>query len=415
MNYPTPPLPGSPVALPVSVQLDGVADGWFEARLASAIEGTRVLYRTDAHDVELKPNPRAALIAAADRLGCRYRVRAEDVFEATPGKGGRIDLLLDLDDLVLLASAYSDKRVNVTAFCHDVERARETCARYVETLPLVEAGGKDSGLVTFAFWKEGARGPTYNLRDLECPAFSDVRRNYPAEVAAELGRLAAMNAPDEQGKIVLWHGPPGMGKSYAIRSLAHAWAEKHHATVEVVLDPERLFGEAGYMYSVLLDGPGPDQMTHQVRRRQRRRTGAGAAAAEEEDERPPLRLIVIEDGAELFSTNCRNTNGFSRFLNVSDGIVGQGLRCVFLLTANEAVQCFDPAVMRPGRCLQAVHFRPYTVEEAHRWLAARGVEAPADLPREVSLADLYALANGSGLEQRQVDRLGFPLNGLQVA
>ncbi len=46
----------------------------------------------------------------------------------------------------------------------------------------------------------------------------------------------------------------------------------------------------------------------------------------------------------------------SKLLNLADGLLGQGLRCLFLITTNEPLGVIHPAVVRPGRCLAKVEF-----------------------------------------------------------
>ena len=51
----------------------------------------------------------------------------------------------------------------------------------------------------------------------------------------------------------------------------------------------------------------------------RRRLGVKRGADEVKN---TLRLIILEDAAELFAADCRATQGFARLLNLSEGIVG---------------------------------------------------------------------------------------------
>ena len=64
------------------------------------------------------------------------------------------------------------------------------------------------------------------------------------------------------------------------------------------------------------------------------------------------RLLVMEDTGELLSADARERTGqgLSRFLNVVDGLIGQGLRVIVLVTTNEEIKKVHPAVARPGRC-----------------------------------------------------------------
>src|SRR5581483_9887406 len=110
----------------------------------------------------------------------------------------------------------------------------------------------------------------------------------------------------------------------AVRALAREWATRLGASIEVVLDPEKMFGSTWYMHKVLLSDSHSLEVIKAAKRR------LHAPATEDTTEPNPFRLIILEDAAELFSNECRTTQGFARFLNLTEGIIGQGLRCVFL-------------------------------------------------------------------------------------
>jgi hypothetical protein len=121
--------------------------------------------------------------------------------------------------------------------------------------------------------------------------------------------------------------------------------------------------------------------------------------------------VIIEDSADLVSSNCRDKIGFSRFLNVTDGIIGQGLRHVFLITANEELGRLDPAVTRRGRCIKSVVFPTFSKKEGIAWLNANGVvDIPtSEITEEVALSDLYAIKAGIGVEEEKkaAGKFGF--------
>jgi hypothetical protein len=94
-------------------------------------------------------------------------------------------------------------------------------------------------------------------------------------------------------------------------------------------------------------------------------------------------LVVLEDAAEFVMANNRGP-GVARLLNLADGLLGQGVRVVFLLTTNENIGEIDPALQRPGRCRQVLEFPKFTPEQAASWLGA-----PKDVMHEVTLAELY--------------------------
>jgi SpoVK/Ycf46/Vps4 family AAA+-type ATPase len=247
--------------------------------------------------------------------------------------------------------------------------------------------------IPVGFWTVGGHGPSCSIRQIDVPDLDDIIGNYPKKVQTSLRRLRGLKAPDQKGKIIVWHGPPGTGKTTAIRALAKEWALDLGATVEVILDPEKVFGQATCMTEILVDKDGPQQLHRAMRRRMPKSSAPVAIATNDDDddsdEPTPLRLIVLEDAGQFFEKGAAKTPGFSRFLNVADGIVGQGLRCVFLLTANERVGQLEPAIVRPGRCIGVTEFPALSQAETARWFKQHGVERRGKGGR--SLASCFAM------------------------
>jgi hypothetical protein len=101
------------------------------------------------------------------------------------------------------------------------------------------------------------------------------------------------------------------------------------------------------------------------------------------------RLIVCEDTGELLSADAKEKTGtaLGRFLNICDGIVGQGLQVQILITTNDEIRTFHPAVVRPGRAASQIKFRTFNREEASEWLEQ-------SVTRSHTLAELYAISRG---------------------
>lgn len=219
------------------------------------------------------------------------------------------------------------------------------------------------GSVRMCFWSYGDDAGERSTRRVETPAWDDVAGNYAARTAAGLDRLMRLTGVESRGgRLLLWHGRPGTGKTTAARALSRAWAgwcQPHY-----VMDPERLFAEPRYLLQL--------------------------AGADDDPADERWRLIVAEDCDEYLRADAKLRAGASlgRLLNLCDGILGHGLRVLLLLTTNEDVGRLHPAITRPGRLLSEVEFEPLSPAEARAWLGS-GRSAP-EAP--LTLAELYALA-----------------------
>src|SRR4051794_7558048 len=97
----------------------------------------------------------------------------------------------------------------------------------------------DDETVPITFWAGGGRGPLTPRRRIAAPAWSDVAGNYASGTCAALRELMVASEPGPGG-LVLWHGAPGTGKSYALRSLAREWWG--WCDTCVIADPETFLG-----------------------------------------------------------------------------------------------------------------------------------------------------------------------------
>ena len=248
--------------------------------------------------------------------------------------------------------------------------------------------------VPVTFWMYTPQGPRPSWRPIAVPAWDEIESNYAMGTRNQLAALMSDFQPARGGQLVLWHGEAGTGKTFALRALAWEWRE--WCQIHYIVDPDSFFGEhADYLMSVLLEPPFPMMVGGE-------RFGPSVAVGtfheeydmdEEEDDRL-WRLLVMEDTGELLSADARERTGqgLSRFLNVVDGLIGQGLRVIVLVTTNEEIKKLHPAVARPGRCAANVMFDALSREEASEWLSVHGVDEESRGAR--TLASLYAQAEG---------------------
>jgi hypothetical protein len=118
----------------------------------------------------------------------------------------------------------------------------EACAQALmdakDVLPVsVDA---DDGQIAATIWvRRKEQGARTLERRLEVPRWPHIAGNYSAATRGELDGLMKLERPSS-GKLLLWNGPAGTGKTYALRALAQAWSpwcELHY-----VSDPEALLG-----------------------------------------------------------------------------------------------------------------------------------------------------------------------------
>ncbi len=105
------------------------------------------------------------------------------------------------------------------------------------------------------------------------------------------------------------------------------------------------------------------------------------------------RVLILEDTGEILRIDAKSEvgQGLSRLLNVVDGLLGQGLRILLLVTSNEELGRLHPAVVRPGRCAAEIEFRAFAADEAKEWMRRRGHDGLAPPTR---LAEMFAAVEG---------------------
>ncbi len=192
---------------------------------------------------------------------------------------------------------------------------------------------EDEGLVPVTFWSYGVHSST--RRRLPTALWSEIAPNYAPATRSRLSALLEHPEGRDAGKLILWHGEPGTGKTHALRALARSW--RAWCEIHYVMDPESFFGTpTSYMRDVLMNS---DDYYEPYEER-------GHEDGQVGDDK--WRLIVLEDTGELLGVDAKldTGQGLSRLLNVVDGLLGQGLKLLVLITTNEPLAKMHPAVIR---------------------------------------------------------------------
>lgn len=350
----------SPVSMPISMLNAAIARGDFSlVRQASWV--------SPAAWAEVK-----AFVAKAGRIQ----------YEANTG---RSDVLLadNSDSLVVLSREWGDEWT-VYAAVRNTARAEKWIGALGALLfpypPPPPPEPLPDNIVPVMFWMQNPMtGGAYSRRrNITVQNWEEVASNYPETVRGDLGGLMSMDEPGSGGKLMLFHGPPGTGKTRAILSLISEWRSWCQASV--VTDADRFFGDPTYLNDLLFDSVGMRDWL----------------------------LLVIEDGDEFMNVTGRESKGQSvaRLLNVADGIIGQGLNLLTLITTNVAMEELNPAVVRSGRCMANLHFGKFPEAEAGEWVTERGGVAPPEGSGELTLAEMYEMLRRDERAAKALARFG---------
>jgi hypothetical protein len=312
-----------------------------------------------------------------DRLDA---IQAEGTVHLAADSWGQWAVIMDLPEaLVHMQLEYG--QVYVIAAAETVDEANAAIGRIRRRIPEKRAGEDSTIRVTFHCVGNRVSRP------IAVPSWEQVRENYPGVTSERLCALMRKNA-EPSTHLMLWHGLPGTGKTYALRALGWEW--RKWCDLHYILDPEVFFGaSAEYMLKTLL--------------------AESAGGKVPKGETPRWRLFVAEDTGELLAKDAKaqSGQGLSRLLNVVDGLIGQGLHTMILITTNERLSEMHEAVVRPGRCASVLEFEPFAIEAANTWLASRG-RPPIDGKKPRTLAELYA-----GLEVQRKS-IGFVRSDLGI-
>jgi hypothetical protein len=300
--------------------------------------------------------------------------------------------LYERDGSVLQVDFWSS-HLSVSVACAQRRAADAIIDELRETFPLPDPSASHE--VPITFWTYTPNGAQPAFRNIGVPEWDEIDDNYPAAARQQLEAIMRGFQPSRGGQLILWHGEAGTGKTFALRALAWEWRE--WCQFHYIVDPDSFFGQhADYLISVLLQPAVPMMVgqggfgIHHVYAR----FPDVEEADEDEEAEKPWRALVLEDTGELLSADARERSGqgLSRFLNVVDGLIGQGLRVLVLVTTNEEIRQLHPAVARPGRCAANVEFGPLSAAEATAWLGRQGLEDITSGAR--TLASLYAQLEG---------------------
>ena len=278
-----------------------------------------------------------------------------------------------LIELKFTRSPATRRCIEVWGYFYSKAEAAECLSALGKYLPKETTARRDDSVIV-NFWNvamtHGERQTKRQSQTMQVPAWDEVARNYPGRVRSALASIMKMQESDVAvPRMMLWRGLPGTGKTWAIRSLMREWSD--WCTFHYVVDTAAFFSNSSFMLSLL--------------------SIASESGRTEEDGPTKWSLVILEDAGEFIAMDSRHQQGqaLGKLLNLSDGMLGQGQRLLFLITTNEEVQNLHPAIVRQGRCLSNLEFPEFSESEALEWLESHGRSDDPSF-RGRTLSDLFA-------------------------
>lgn len=218
----------------------------------------------------------------------------------------------------------------------------------------------------------------FYLNKLPTKDFSelDILKHYNDDFAVENEIIKKFVETEDESGLLILHGDKGTGKSTYIRHLISSNPEK-----KFVYIPANLVG--------ILSQPNFSTFLMTLQNH----------------------IIILEDCEEAIKD--RKTNGtpaaVSLLLNLTDGLLSDGLGLKFICTFNDDVKNIDAALLRKGRLISKYEFKALRVEKANELLKTLYEEDYKNgkyknepvTEKPLSLADIYHFYEASYEKERR--------------
>jgi hypothetical protein len=279
-------------------------------------------------------------------------------------------VVIDRDHRVAQVTVMARTRQALERVASDVRAARDS--RPVDGLPV--RVWRRVRFSDFACRREFVRATPW----------TEIAQNYPTEVRDAFDRLRHTTSLPASSRIVVFHGPPGTGKTTAVRSLITQWSS--WMTVEDVVDAPSVFSWEDNLDRI---ATAPDDNSE---------TSLPAG-------RP--KLIIAEDCDGMLKGEAVLSGPLGQLLGFTDGLTIHRVPSLVVLTTNLARHELPPALLRPGRCLSMIEFTTFSVADARRWLDDPSAEFPDGEP---TLAELLH-RSGALHRDQTADQSRYTMSG----
>jgi hypothetical protein len=207
------------------------------------------------------------------------------------------------------------------------------------------------------------------------PAAINLDKNYNNDLLEKHPTILKMLKEKNKSGLHLFHGIPGTGKSTYIRQLI----AKQRKEV-IFLSPSIAASlDSPNFTKLLLDNVNT--------------------------------ILVVEDAEELIiSRESGRNSSVAMLLNITDGILGEGLGIQVIATFNTPLGNIDKALLRKGRLLSIYEFKALELTKARSLMQEIGKD-PNRLNRPTALADIYHYdENDASTQEARKNTIGFLSN-----
>lgn len=125
----------------------------------------------------------------------------------------------DYEGAIVQMKVYPDERVvSFVVFSnYDQQHAVDVCAKLSSTYHAEKPEPKQDFVVDMTFTYMTVNGVNYTSRNINVRPWDETRKNYPEKALIELeGIMAKPELTEQDGKIIILHGPPGTGKEQPV-------------------------------------------------------------------------------------------------------------------------------------------------------------------------------------------------------
>lgn len=212
----------------------------------------------------------------------------------------------------------------------------------------------------------------YDFYSLGVASVPIERDNYPAEVLkAYDDAVIDLNTIAPKGRLTVFDGPPGTGKTFLVRALIDAIKDAVFVfvppgIVDFLASPELIPMLIQKKSSNYIDGPI---------------------------------VFILEDADNILVPRAKdNMSLISTLLNMTSGILGSMLDIRAVATTNSPKADIDPALLRPGRLSSHMTVTKLDPAKANQVFARLTKKTKKVFDKEASLADVYLAARENGWE-----------------